>query len=112
QRPQHLMSRHATHGRVFYFEEPIWGGESASLKVSDRQAGVRVVVPELPDSAKPSANSVLQALLEDFLAKNNVKRYCLWYYTPMAIPWTKRTRPVLTVYDCMDELSAFKGAHP
>jgi UDP-galactopyranose mutase len=112
QRPQHLMSRHATRARVFYFEEPVWGAEKATLRVSTRQTGVRVVVPELPDTSKADADAVLQALLEDFLAKNSVKRYCLWYYTPMAMAWTKRTRPVLTVYDCMDELSAFKGAHP
>jgi UDP-galactopyranose mutase len=28
----------------------------------------------------------------------------------MAMPWTKHLKPLATVYDCMDELSAFKNA--
>ena len=34
-----------------------------------------------------------------------------WYYTPMALSFTSQFSPVAAVYDCMDELSAFKGAH-
>jgi UDP-galactopyranose mutase len=36
----------------------------------------------------------------------------LWYYTPMAMPFTRHLTPLATVYDCMDELSAFAGAPP
>ena len=35
-----------------------------------------------------------------------------WYYTPMALDFTAHLRPIATVYDCMDELSAFAGAPP
>jgi UDP-galactopyranose mutase len=38
--------------------------------------------------------------------------YVLWYYTPMAIPFTDGLTPAAVVYDCMDELSAFAGAPP
>jgi len=34
----------------------------------------------------------------------------LWYYTPMAIPFSSHLRPSATVFDCIDELSAFQGA--
>ncbi len=34
----------------------------------------------------------------------------LWYYTPMALPFSRDLRPRCVVYDCMDELSAFAGA--
>jgi len=34
-----------------------------------------------------------------------------WYYTPMALSFTDHFAPIASVYDCMDELSAFKGAH-
>jgi UDP-galactopyranose mutase len=30
----------------------------------------------------------------------------------MMLSWSEHLRPVATVYDCMDELSAFKNAHP
>jgi UDP-galactopyranose mutase len=36
----------------------------------------------------------------------------LWYYTPMALLFTNHLRPRAVVYDCMDELSAFKNAPP
>ncbi len=36
----------------------------------------------------------------------------LWYYTPMALPFTRTLQPLAVVYDCMDELSAFAGAPP
>jgi UDP-galactopyranose mutase len=38
--------------------------------------------------------------------------YLLWYYTPMALDFTRQLDPVAVVYDCMDELSAFRGAPP
>src|SRR3954454_6883817 len=34
----------------------------------------------------------------------------LWYYTPMALPFTNNLAAQAVVYDCMDELSAFAGA--
>jgi len=33
-----------------------------------------------------------------------------WYYTPMALKFSRAYKPALTVFDCMDELSAFKFA--
>jgi hypothetical protein len=36
-----------------------------------------------------------------------------WFYDPMAVPaFAGRMGEVLTVYDCMDELSQFRGAPP
>jgi glycosyltransferase involved in cell wall biosynthesis len=34
----------------------------------------------------------------------------VWFYTPMALPLLDTVTPSLVVYDCMDELSAFKNA--
>ncbi|HEX8100891.1 MAG TPA: UDP-galactopyranose mutase, partial [Actinomycetota bacterium] len=36
--------------------------------------------------------------------------HALWYYTPMAVPLGRHLRPLVTVYDSMDELTAFNGA--
>ncbi|MGZ3849477.1 MAG: glycosyltransferase [Flavisolibacter sp.] len=41
-----------------------------------------------------------------------INRYFSWYYTPMALPFTEHLTPELVIYDCMDELSAFKFAPP
>ena len=34
----------------------------------------------------------------------------LWYYTPMALPWSEHLDRSLTVFDCMDHLAGFRGA--
>ncbi len=44
------------------------------------------------------------------MASRHISSYILWYYTPLALAFSSHLRPVATVYDCMDELSAFKGA--
>jgi glycosyltransferase involved in cell wall biosynthesis len=44
------------------------------------------------------------------LIKMSIDRYAVWYYTPMALPISEHLRPVVTIYDCMDELSGFKFA--
>lgn len=36
----------------------------------------------------------------------------LWFYTPMALAFAGHIQGRVTIYDCMDELSAFRGAPP
>ena len=42
--------------------------------------------------------------------EHGIAEHLLWFYTPMAVPFTCHLRPQAVVYDCMDELSAFAGA--
>jgi glycosyltransferase involved in cell wall biosynthesis len=39
-------------------------------------------------------------------------RLIAWYYTPIALRFSAHLEPDICVYDCMDELSAFKNAPP
>jgi UDP-galactopyranose mutase len=112
QRPQHLMSRFAADRRVFFFEEPVWDERGAiRLDVSERPGGVRVAVPHLPPGLPPEAVEAAQAeLLRGLLDDHGIASYVLWYYTPMAIGFTAGLEPAAVVYDCMDELSLFRGA--
>ena len=114
QRPQHLMSRSAGGRRTFFIEEPIFDRESLRLDVQEREGGVCVCVPHLPEglTSEVARDAVMQGLVERLLAERGVRDYVLWYYTPMALSFTRHLRPLATVYDCMDELSAFKGASP
>jgi UDP-galactopyranose mutase len=114
QRPQHLLSRFAKERRVFFFEEPIYGEERMHLDVSERDGGVMVVVPHLPLEliSEEARESVLQGMINRLFEEHKIKDPVLWYYTPMALGWTKHLKPSAIVYDCMDELSAFKGAPP
>jgi glycosyltransferase involved in cell wall biosynthesis len=51
-------------------------------------------------------------LLEEFLHSLAMSPSVLWYYTPMALQFSRWVPADLVVYDNMDELSAFHGAPP
>lgn len=119
QRPQHLMSRCAKERRVFFVEEPVFSEAVTSpcLEIRQDKSGVYIVVPQLPSSDNSSSDltedvvhTVQRQLINDLLAQQHILNYVLWYYTPMALAWTRHLQPQAVIYDCMDELSAFKGA--
>jgi glycosyltransferase involved in cell wall biosynthesis len=111
QRPQHLMTRFARDRRVFFVEEPLPGEGPPRLDVGERLGGVQVAVPRLPAGLSPEAAEAAQAeLLQGLLAAQGVTEYVLWLYTPMALGFAGGLRPAAVVYDCMDELSLFRGA--
>jgi UDP-galactopyranose mutase len=113
QRPQHLLSRCARKRRVFFIEEPIFGNCSMRLDVREADPGVHVVVPYLPEGLKSeiAINAVMKDLTRQLFLAHGINEYVFWYYTPMALSFTDHFNPVAAVYDCMDELSAFKGSH-
>ncbi len=114
QRPQHLMGRFAREHRVFFFEEPLFEPGEPSLRQSIcPKTGVRVVTPVLPLGLSESEVTGIQRdLLNRLVEQQHLTSYAAWYYTPMAMEFTDALDPVLTVYDCMDELTGFSGASP
>ena len=52
----------------------------------------------------------MKGLVRDLVAAQNFRDYIEWYYTPMMLEWSEYLDPAATIYDCMDELSAFKNA--
>jgi UDP-galactopyranose mutase len=113
QRPQHLLSRFARSRRVFFVEEPVFGEWQPHLDITSRGDGLHVVVPRVPQGLRVEAVEAIQKLLVDQLFEGReIGDHVLWYYTPMAVRWTRHLKPLATVYDCMDELSAFKDAPP
>ena len=75
------------------------------------ESGVHIVVPQVPEGLSPATRQTIQKLLlNNLLAEREVGPFVLWYYTPMALSFSSHLKPALTVFDCMDELSAFKGA--
>ena len=112
QRPQHLMTRCARDHRVFFFEEPIEdAGPGAAQLHIERTGSVNVVVPRLPPAlGERERDLILRRLLDELLQREHVSDYVLWYYTPLALAFSSHLTPQAVVYDCMDELSAFKNA--
>lgn len=112
QRPQHLLSRHAKHRRVYYFEEPVFGmTEVPRLHLRESQENVQIVVPYLPAGIKPvELEYSLRDLVDELVAEEELNDFTIWYYTPMALNFSRHLKPSAIIFDCMDELSLFKGA--
>lgn len=112
QRPQHLLTRCAKERRVHFVEEPIYGSGSMRLDISERESDLFVVVPHLPEGLRSevATTAVQREMIRRMLREQSIEEYVFWYYTPMALPFTNHFNPLVSVYDCMDELSAFKGA--
>ena len=119
QRPQHLLSRFARYGRVFYVEDAFYHADdliTPHIEIKDREEGkIKVVVVHLPHrfrADEKAADEAQEKLLTQYFAEQRIAQYTFWYYTPMALAKSRSFVPVLTVYDCMDELANFKFAHP
>jgi Glycosyl transferases group 1 len=127
QRPHHLMKRCSLEHRVFFWEEAAFGDvEAPQLQVfrhtqqgytriesrdADQDHGLFIVTPALPYAmASTDFSEPLRSLLDEFLKQFKVEQPLAWYYAPMAVGFTEKLEPAAVVYDCMDELSAFRGA--
>ncbi|WP_114791143.1 glycosyltransferase [Niabella yanshanensis] len=112
QRPQHLISRFAQMYRTIYIEEPVFKNGDNGYSICYDQSGVLVITPEMNHAHDSDTDAVMTKILQQIFQDLAVRKYIIWYYTPMALPFTRHLDPMLTVYDCMDELSAFKFAPP
>ncbi len=113
QRPQHLLSRLASRWRVVFVEEPVAGAPQARLERIAPCAGVQAWRPHVTGTAPGFHDdhlAELQPMLSDALGEAGVHDFWLWFYTPMALPLAADLPARGVVYDCMDELSAFRHA--
>jgi UDP-galactopyranose mutase len=111
QRPNHLLSRFSKHQRVFFIEEPMFTDGDEKLHIENYNENLYVVTPNLKHGlSTDEITKRLQKWITSLMLQMQVKRYYSWYYTPMALPFTEHLNPELVIYDCMDELSAFKFA--
>jgi len=111
QRPQHLLSRFAKVYRLFYVEEPIFHDHEDVVHITLTKENVFVVIPHLKHGANEvSIDKRQERLLKSLFTNLRLNNFIFWYYTPMALSFTSSFNPAMVVYDCMDELSAFKFA--
>ncbi|TRC98475.1 glycosyltransferase family 1 protein [Mesorhizobium sp. WSM4303] len=114
QRPQHLMTRAAATYTVVFFEEPVFEPvQTPVLRHKPAASGLEVVTPVLPNhQPKVEVDKAMAILLEGLVASIEHDHLVAWYYTPMALKFTPALQEDVCIYDCMDELSAFKNAPP
>jgi glycosyltransferase involved in cell wall biosynthesis len=113
QRPQHLLSRLARDYHIVFVEEPVHTGGAVYLERTTAAPGIEVLRAHTAvehGGFHDDQLSALQPLIAGYLADHRIDDYLVWFYTPMALPMLGALAPRAIVYDCMDELSAFKGA--
>ncbi len=113
QRPQHLLSRFANAFRVFFVEEHFFTDQNDHINLTLTKENVFVVVPHLQNGDHElTIHERIENLLQRLFNRLDISDYFFWYYTPMALKFSSSFKPKTIVYDCMDELSAFKFAPP
>jgi glycosyltransferase involved in cell wall biosynthesis len=115
QRPQHLLSRLAQRWPVVFIEEPIPNAPEDRIETIDAAPGVEVWRPHLRGAQHgfhPDHKAALQRLVGKAIQAQDIRDYWIWFYTPMALPMADKLEPDGIIYDCMDELSMFRGAPP
>ena len=113
QRPQHLLTRLAANYRIVFIEEPVRCDGPAHFERHPQGPRIEVLVPRTPVESHGFHDDQLSAvapLLHSYLRDRAIDDYVVWFYTPMALPLITDLRPRAVVYDCMDELAAFKDA--
>lgn len=112
QRPQHLMTRAARDQAVLYLEEPREEDRAEPELLRRRHSsGVEVATPLLPRGTR-FRTQMTRSLLDQAVRDLAPKELILWFYTPMALDYAGHLPADVCVYDCMDELTAFKDPPP
>lgn len=111
QRPQHLLSKLAKHYKIAVVEEPLFHEGKSFMKSYSPEENITIYQPHTPIQAAGFHDdqlAELEPLVASIVPENEDP--IVWFYTPMALPLLKQTHAKFVVYDCMDELSAFRNA--
>lgn len=112
QRPQHIINRLANNRKILFVEEPVsfeqnQKGMANFIQVHDNVAILQPYInfDNLAEELPPA--------IEDYISFLTAQKPpLLWFYSAAFHEMTSSIQHSLVIYDCMDELSAFKGASP
>lgn len=109
QRPQHIMNRIARYTNILFIEEPLPEAPQAETRVFSPAAGITVVQP---GTLRMGDSYALAELVERVARDHDIVPGIAWFYSPAFVDVLAALSFDLVVYDCMDELTKFAGAHP
>jgi UDP-galactopyranose mutase len=123
QRPQQFLSRLSRHHRVLFIEthapDPGLVSPLAQLRTVEQYPNLQVLKLQFPAwrwEDGPYVDRKRRALVQETLRGPLAGQFdspVQWFYDPMAVTaFAGHLGEVATVYDCMDELSRFRGAPP
>jgi glycosyltransferase involved in cell wall biosynthesis len=121
QRPQQFLSRLSSSHRVLFIETPVLSAEVSTSRMTIREVAdfpnilvLRMKIPAAQGSKLAWVDRERRRMLGSFLAGplgQHFESPVQWFYDPMAVTaFAGRLNERAIVYDCMDELSLFRGA--
>jgi len=123
QRPQQFLSRLSKRHRVLFVEgpQPVAHRTKSAITVREVSDYPNIVVlqTEIPESrwsdgawVDAERRRLVQSVLAGPIGRD-FEDPVQWFYDPMAVTaFAGKMGETAIVYDCMDELSKFRGAHP
>ncbi len=107
QRPQHLISRMARYYKILFVEEPV----PFENEDEENDYSLEIINDNL-HVLKPKVRRIedIKNILKPLLKKCELE--IGWFYSPAFSPLITNFVFDTVIYDCMDELSLFKGASP
>lgn len=104
QRPQHIISRMSNFYKILFVEEPIpytaeQKDKARITKVSKQLSIFQPMVDSITDTGK---------ILKEYISNTSIP--IAWFYSAAFVQVLNEFKFDRIVYDCMDELSLFKGA--
>jgi glycosyltransferase involved in cell wall biosynthesis len=123
QRPQQFLSRLSRKHRILFIEAPYPSEQTAAAEVTLRDVSdypnvivLQIRVPAARWSDVAWVDKERRRLVQSFLAGplgRNFDSPVQWFYDPMAVTaFAGHLNERAIVYDCMDELSLFRGSPP
>lgn len=103
QRPQHIISRFSSTMKVLFIEEPVPDN-------AEGNSGNLIVVSKTLHVLQPNVKDIesIAAILPNYIKNKTIP--IGWFYSASFSPLLEQLNFETVVYDCMDELSLFKGA--
>ena len=123
QRPQQFLSRLSKKHRILFIEAPYPSEQIRVARVTLRDVSdypniivLQIQMPAARWSDGPWVDKERRRLVQSFLAGplgRNFDSPVQWFYDPMAVTaFAGHLNECAIVYDCMDELSLFRGSPP
>jgi glycosyltransferase involved in cell wall biosynthesis len=103
QRPHHIISRMAKTMKTLFIEEPLYDSENKNL-------GNLIIIDSMHHVLQPNVKDIesIGGIIPAYVKNKNIS--VGWFYSPSFSPLLEQINFETVVYDCMDELSLFKGA--
>lgn len=102
QRPQHIISRMAKDMKILMIEEPWHRPEEKESRLTAVNENLHILQPNVRTIEE------IETVLPQYIGSKKVS--VGWFYSASFVPLLNQFEFSTVVYDCMDELTLFKGA--